>query len=117
MRRAHDLETKIPLLDFFPENPQLLLGQTIADTAVDTGAERQMLPRLYAVNDELVGALDLFLVAVSGDIPHHDLVALGDLAAGELDVIARGSAHVQHRRLIANDFGHQGRDQRVPGEI
>ena len=56
----------------------------------------------------------LSLVAIAGDVPHHHLVALGDPAAGEFDVVARGAAHVQHRRLIADDFGDQVRDQLAP---
>src|SRR5712664_3811698 len=67
-RRAHDLEAKVPLQNFLPENPQLLLGQPVADAAMDAGAERQMLPWFCAIDDELIGVLDLFLVAIAGDV-------------------------------------------------
>src|SRR5258708_32355174 len=77
LRRAHDLKAKTPLQDFCPENSQLLLGEPVADTAVDAGAKRQMLPRFCAIDDELVGALNLFFVAISRDVPHHHLVAFG----------------------------------------
>src|SRR6202044_289337 len=99
LRGTNYLETKIPLQNLFPENPQLLLGQPVADTAVDAGTERQMLPRLGPIDDKFIGTVDLFLVAISGDIPHHHLVAPGDPAAGKFDVVAGGPAHVQHRRL------------------
>src|SRR5438128_325846 len=113
-RRTHDLETKLALQDFLPENADLLLGEPVADAAVDAGAERKMLARLGAVDDELVGALDLVLVAVARDVPHHHLVALGDPAAAQFGIAARGAAHMQHRRLVADDFGDEARDQLAP---
>src|SRR5262249_19037065 len=110
-RRAHDLESQIALQDFLPEDADLLLGEAIADAAVDPGAKRKMLARLCAIDDELVGALDLVLVAIARDVPHHHLVALGDLAAAQFDIAARGAAHVKHRRLPADDFRHEAWDQ------
>src|SRR5882672_11733508 len=69
LRRPHDLEAKVPLQNFLPENPQLLLGEAITDTAMDAGAKRQMLTRLRAIDDEFVWSLDLVLVAIAGDVP------------------------------------------------
>src|SRR5665213_1224864 len=106
-RGTNDLETQISLQNLLPENPQLLLSKPIADTAMNAGTERQMLPGLGPIDDKFIGALDFFFVAISGDIPHHHLVAPGDPAAGDLDVVASGPAHMQHRRLIADNFGNK----------
>ena len=76
----------------------MLLGKPITDTAMNAGTERQVLPRLRPIDDELIGAVDLFFVAISGDVPHHHLVAPGDPATGEFDVVAGGTAHMQHGR-------------------
>ena len=38
-----------------------------------------------------------------------------DAAAGELDVVARGATHMQHRCVIADDLADQARDQFAPG--
>src|SRR6266702_1693636 len=113
-RRTRDLEAKIALQDFLPEDPDLLFGEAVADATMDAGPERQMLPRLGAIDDEFVGALDLVLVAIARDVPHHHLVTPGDLAAGKLDVVARGAAHMQHGGMVADGLAHQGRDQLAP---
>src|SRR6476660_9265515 len=112
--RPGDLKTKVAVQYFLPENADLLFGEAVADAAVDAGAEGEMLARLGAVDDELIRAIDLGLIAVAGNVPHHDLVAFGDTTSGELDVVARGAAHVQHRRLVADDFGNEVRDQFAP---
>src|ERR1700754_3067080 len=82
--RPRDLEAQIARENLLPENAQLLLGETVADAAMDAGAKGEMLPRLGAVDDELIRALDLALVAVAGDVPHHDLVAFGDPPSAKL---------------------------------
>src|SRR5689334_13697641 len=114
LRRADDLKTKAAVQDFLPEDADLLFGEAVADAAVDTGAESEMLARLLAVDDELVGPLDLALVAIAGDVPHHDLVALGDPTAGEFGIAARGAAHMQYRRLVTDDLGNEVRNQLPP---
>src|SRR5690349_810894 len=88
-----------PLEDLFPDDLQLQLGKPHADAAVDAEAERDMGARPRAVDDEVVRLLDHFLVTVARDVPHHDLVALPDLFAAELDVGQRGAAHMGERRL------------------
>ena len=115
LRLANHLDHRKPLEDLFPDDGQLHLGHAVADAAVDAEAERHVLAGPLAVDDEFVGALDLVLVAVAGDVPHHHLVALLDLTAGKLDIVARGAAHVQHRRVVADGLGHQVRDQFASG--
>src|SRR5271169_4809235 len=46
LRWARDFEAKVALQDFLPQNSQLLFGEPVADTTMDAGAERKMLPRL-----------------------------------------------------------------------
>src|SRR6185503_2321604 len=107
LHRTCDVEAQVALQDLLPENTQLLLGKPVADTAMDARAKGKMLPHLRPIDDELVSAFDLVVVAIAGDVPHHDLVALGDLLAAKLGIAPRGAAHVQHRRMIADDFGDQ----------
>jgi hypothetical protein len=120
-RRAHaggfvqHLDHREALEDLFPQDLQLHLGQAVAHAAVDAEAEAQVLARAGAVDDELVGVLDGGLVAVARQVPHRDLVALGDLLAAQLGVLRGGAAHVGQRRLPADDLGHQAVDQRRVG--
>src|SRR5262249_35019856 len=86
LHRPGNFEAQFALQDFLPEDAQLLLRKTIADTAMDSGSEGEMLAYLGTLDDEFVGALDLVLVAIAGDVPHHHLVALGNAAAAKLDV-------------------------------
>src|SRR5581483_8622164 len=86
------------LEDLFPDDLQLQLGQPHADAAVDAEAERQMRARPRTIDDELIRSLDRFLVAIAGNVPHHDLVALLDLLAAQLEIFERGAAHMRERR-------------------
>src|SRR6185295_2403340 len=79
LRFADHFDTVEAFQHFLPHDLQLQLGEPHADAAVDAEAERQMGARASAVDDELVGTLDAFLVAVAGDVPHHDAVTLLDL--------------------------------------
>ena len=71
---------------------------------MDAIAERQVPPRIFAVNDDAVTIGKHAFVAVGGDIPHRDLVVLGDFMAVDLGVFGRGAAHMRERRLPANDL-------------
>src|SRR5262245_38223398 len=93
-RRARDLELEVAFQDLLPQNFQLHLRQSIADAAMDAGAERQMLARLGPPDDEALGLLDRGLVAVARHVPHHHLVTLPDRSAGKLAVADRRAAHV-----------------------
>src|SRR5262249_39005353 len=76
LRLANDLDAVEPLQHLFPDDAQLQLGKPHADAAVDAETERQMGARPGAVDDELVRPLDHLVVAIAGDVPHHDAVAL-----------------------------------------
>src|SRR3954454_19647913 len=93
LRLADHLNIVEALEDFFPDNLQLQLGQPDPDAAVDAEAERDMGARPNTVENEVVGTFDHLLVAVARDVPHHDLVALLDLAAAEFEIRKRGAAH------------------------
>src|SRR5437868_14009484 len=81
------------LENLFPDDLELQLGQPDSDAAMDAEAERNVGTWPGAVNDEIVGAFDHVLVTIARDVPHHDLVALFDLPAAELDIFERGAAH------------------------
>src|ERR1700733_13940374 len=99
------------LHDFLPDDLQLQLGQPDSDAAVNTEAERNMRARPRPVDDEFVRTLDDLVVAVARDVPHHDLVALLEPVAAELEVLERGAAHMRQRRLPADYLRHETVDQ------
>ena len=71
---------------FLPQHAQLQFRQAVAHAAVDAETEGEVLADIGTIDDELVRALEHALIAIAGDVPHHDLVAPSDLAAGEFDV-------------------------------
>src|SRR6266487_2862794 len=85
------------LENFFPDDLELQLGQPDSNAAMDAEAEGNVGTRPGAVDDEVVGAVDRLLVAVARNVPHHDLVALLDLSAAELDIFECGAAHMRQR--------------------
>src|SRR5471030_3208957 len=99
-RLADHLDHREALEDLLPDDGQLHLGHAVADTAVDAEAERHVLARPIAVDDVGVGVLDLALVAVAGDVPHHHPLAGLDGLAAQLDIARRHPAHVRQRRLV-----------------
>ncbi len=114
--RPGDLKRRSRFNTSSPQDADLLFGEAVADAAVDAGAEGEMLARLS-------GAVDDKLIRADRSCPRRGcrcrttsmtLSPLAILRAGELDGVARGSAHVQHRRSIADDFGNEVRDQFAP---
>ncbi len=99
------------LVHLFPDHAQLHLPQTVAEAAVNAEAERQMMPRVRAIDQELVRVLDRVRIAVTRDVPHHHFLALLDLLAADLSVFERGACHVRDRRLPTDDLRHHVRDQ------
>src|SRR5580704_6739680 len=99
------------LEDLFPDDGQLQLGQAVADAAVDAEAEGEVGTRTLAVDDVIVGVLDHLVVAVARDVPHHHPLALVDLLAAELEVLARHPRHVRQRGLPADRLGDHRGDQ------
>jgi hypothetical protein len=91
---ADDLDFHVPAQDFFPQDFQLQFGEPVAEATMDTGAERQMSPRLAAVDDELIGVLDHFIISIPGDIPHGDFVAGRDLLAAQFAIGERRAPHM-----------------------
>src|SRR3981189_616938 len=74
-------------------------------------AEGDVGARAGPVDDELVGPVDYLIVAVTRDVPHHDLVTLLEPLAAELDVLERCPAHMRQWRLPADHLGHETIDQ------
>src|SRR3546814_3785144 len=74
-------------------------------------AERQMMPWVLTVYDELVRPVDDRLVAVTRQVPHHNLVAFSDLLAADLPILQRRAAHMGQRCLPADDLWHHARDE------
>src|SRR5947209_13741547 len=81
LRLADHLDAIEALQNLFPDDFQLQIGEPHAETAVDTEAERHMDARLRAIDNEIVRAFDHILVAIAGDVPHNDAVALPDALA------------------------------------
>ena len=110
-RLVQHLDLQVAAQHLLPQDAQLQLGQAVAQAAMDAEAERHVLARPLAIDDELVRLLDLLLVAVARDVPDHHLVAGLDLLAADLGVLQRGAAHVDHRRLPADDLRDRAGDQ------
>src|SRR3546814_19548021 len=72
-------------------------------------AERQMMPWVLTVYDELVRPVDDRLVAVTRQVPHHNLVAFSDLLAADLPNLQRRAAHMGQRCLPADDRSEERR--------
>src|SRR5207245_3909203 len=84
LRLADHLDIVEAFQDLFPDDLQLQFGEPQAHATVDAEAEGDVGARARAVNDELVGTFDSFFVAAARDVPHHALVALFDLLAGDV---------------------------------
>src|SRR3954471_13488796 len=102
LRRADHLDAVEALQHLFPDDLELELGKTHADAAVDTETEGEMRPRPRPIDDELLGAVDHFFVAVAGDVPHNDAIARLDGLPADLGVLQRGAPHMRERRLPAD---------------
>ena len=101
---VHNFNVAETLHQFLPQYLKLKFSETIADAAVDAKAERDMTAGILAIDNVVVRAIPEALVAVSGNIPHGDLIALLDGLAVHLDIFKRCPAHVCQRRLPANGF-------------
>src|SRR5207302_9650669 len=89
LRLADHLDLLEALEHLLPDDLQLQLGQPHADAAMDAEAERQMRAWTGTIDDELIRVLDRLLVAVAGDVPHHDAVALLDLLVSDFGIDQR----------------------------
>src|SRR5580693_3661741 len=111
-RLVQYFDLQIAVQDFLPEDAQLKFGETVAEAAVNTEAEGEVLARAGAIGDQVIRVLDRLLVAVPRDVPDHDLVSLLDRLAADFRILERGAPHMDHRGLPADDLGHEARDQR-----
>jgi hypothetical protein len=110
-RLVRYLDLQIAVQDFLPQDAQLQFGETVAEAAVNTEAEGEVLARAGAIGDQRIRVLDRLLVAVPRDVPDHDLVALLDRLAANLGIIERSAPHMDHRCLPADDLGYEAGDQ------
>ena len=77
----------------------MLLGKPIADTAMNAGPERQVLPRLGPINDEFIGAVDLFFVAAQQCKQRPPSIILLQSGIADID---------RHRRALQHlGLGHR----------
>ena len=77
---------------------------------MDTETKRDVMPRVSAVNQELIRTIDHFIVTIARDIPHDHLIAFFDLLAAELKITRGCSTHVGKRRLPTNNFRNHPRN-------
>src|SRR4029453_798311 len=74
LRLAHHFDGRERLHDFPPEPAQRHLGKTQAEATVDTETEREVVPRVPPLDDEVIRPLEHLLIAVAGGVPHKNLV-------------------------------------------
>src|SRR5262249_4198322 len=108
LRLADPLDPVEAFQHLLPDDLELQPRKPHADAAMNAEAERQMIARTRAVDDELVRAVDDLLVAIAGYVPHHDAVTLPDRLAAELGIGQRGAAHMRKRRLPADHLRDHG---------
>ena len=114
LRLAQNLDRPASPQNVLPQKLQLHLCEVFSHAAVDAEAEGEVLTRAGTVDEETVGFLDCVFVAIAGDVPHGDLLALAYGFAADFRVLERGAAHVGDRRLVADDFRDHGVDQFGP---
>src|SRR5471032_383071 len=94
LRLVYKFDHREALHDLFPQDRQLQLRQTIANTPMDAEPEGQMLARPGTIDNETISILDRVAVTVAGNIPHRQFVARPDRLAAKLIVLQRGPPHV-----------------------
>jgi len=104
MRRALDRpgdgDPQLPLEHFGQQDLNLQLGKPGTDTAVDAEAERQVAPRVVAIDAQPRPIVEDRFVAIGGQIPQHDLVALAKGMAVKIDILDRISDEFKPKTLF-----------------
>ena len=62
---------------------------------MNTKAERQMMPGVSAIDDEVVRPINDTFVAVTRDVPHQQLVIFFNLLTTQHSVLVGGAAHIR----------------------
>src|SRR4029079_4073484 len=93
-----------PRQHLLEDDAQLYAGEVGAQAEVVAAATERDLLRWLARDVEAERVFEHRLVAVGRDVPHHDLVALGDLAPLELGRRGGRAAEVVHGRRPAQDL-------------
>src|SRR5947209_14570933 len=110
-RGAGDLDPREAPERLLEHHLQLQPCERRAEAEV-TAARAERLVLGFAAEVEVVRVLVARLVAVGGDVPHHDLLALLDLLPVQLGVAGRRAAEVRERRKHAqrllDGIGDQG---------
>jgi hypothetical protein len=63
------------------------------------------------VDDKLVRPFDHPLVAIAGDVPRGDFLALADGFPTDLEIRDRSTPHIRERGLMPDNFRHHAVDQ------
>ena len=112
-RLGQHVDPHPPRRHFLQQDRDLHLRQPRADAAVDAVAERQMPPRIRAIDYDRVRIVaEHALVAVRRDVPERELVARLDLLPHQLRVGGRRPPHMRERRLPAQDLADRIGDKR-----
>jgi len=59
----------------------LHFGQSVTNTAMNAIPKSGVVPGIGAVNDELIGAINVGFVSITGDVPHRKTIAFFDVFA------------------------------------
>ncbi|MGY3363601.1 hypothetical protein ACVWXL_000733 [Bradyrhizobium sp. GM22.5] len=70
-------------------------------------AKREMLPYIFPIDDEAVGASNNLVVSVARDVPHHNFIASPDLLVPYREIVHSGPAHMRARRLVSYNLGYR----------
>ena len=92
---------------FLQQDADLQFGQPRADTAMNAVSKGEMAARIGAINDDIVGIIAKnAAITIGREIPHDQLVALGNVLPAKLAVSGRSAPHMRKRSLSANNFLH-----------
>lgn len=99
----HGFEPQVPAQQFLDIDGKLQFGEPRADAAVNTVSEAQMPARILPADIEAICIVEHFAVAVGRQVPHHDLLALGDALSGQFGCRVRSSLRSGVTSLAQSD--------------
>ena len=98
-------------MNFFPEHSKLHFRQAVTHATMNPKAERNMTARVGAIDHQPIRLRKNTFVPVTGQVPHHHLLARPYQFIAQTLVGQSSAAHMNHRRLPTNHFRDHVRNQ------
>lgn len=107
LRFADHLYLQRSLQHLLPQDFQLQLCKMPTHATMTPKAKREMLPYIFSIDDEAVGASNNLVVSVARDVSHHNFIASPDLLVPYREIVHSGPAHMRDRRLVSYNLGYR----------